>query len=287
LREGLKTIVVAASLEGSSKAAMEYAAKLAGAYDARLVLAHGIDPVAYAAVGELSPKLRAGLSSEASEALNKLAAELNKEGIRTHTELHQGEILQMLLRVAAQYEAGLIVIGTDGLSGAGAYIVGAVAEQLVRQAPCPVLAVAADWNAGPFRPVPGGPILLAMDKNDSASEAVSAALSLAETFDRPLHIVHARSAAEAMGFLNPPATSPHDFGVPANTRVKVDCRIKDGAPADVIGSAISQLKPSMLVVGVKRSSETPGPHGTAFSLLARSRVPVLCVPPAMNEALAR
>jgi hypothetical protein len=36
----------------------------------------------------------------------------------------------------------------------------------------------------------------------------------------------------------------------------------------------------LLVVGVKRASETPGPHGTAFTLLARSRVPVLCVPPA-------
>ena len=28
-----------------------------------------------------------------------------------------------------------------------------------------------------------------------------------------------------------------------------------------------------------RASHTPGPHGTAFALLARSRVPVLCVPP--------
>lgn len=282
--QGLKTIVLAASLEGSSQAALEYATKLATAYNARLILAHGIDPVAYAAVGELNPKLRAGLSETATAALNKLAGELNAEGIRTHTELQQGEITQMLLRVAEQYEAGLIVIGTDGLSGAGAYIVGAVAEQLVRQAPCPVLAVAADWNAGPYRPTPGGPVLLAINKNEASEDAVATALSLAETFARPLHIVHARSSAEAMGFLNPPATSAHDFGIPAHTSVQVECHIKDGIPADVIGSAISQLRPSMLVIGVKRTSETPGPHGTAFSLLARSRVPVLCVPPVMKAA---
>jgi hypothetical protein len=30
---------------------------------------------------------------------------------------------------------------------------------------------------------------------------------------------------------------------------------------------------------VKRQSGSAGPHGTAFALLARSRVPVLCVPP--------
>lgn len=276
---GLKTIVVAASLDGRSEAALEYARKLAAAYDARLVLAHGVDPVSYAAVGEIPGKMRSELSEEASAALAQLADELNKEGIRNHTEVHQGEIAQMLLRVADQYEAGLIVIGTDGLNGAGSYVVGAVAEQLVRHAPCPVFAVAADWNAGPFRPTPGGPVLLAIEKNEAAKAAVATALSLAETFNRPLHIVHARSAAETMGFLNPPATRPEDFGIPASTKVKVTCMVKDGTPADAIEEAIAQLRPSILVAGVKRSSNTPGPHGTAFTLLARSRVPVMCVPP--------
>jgi len=41
----------------------------------------------------------------------------------------------------------------------------------------------------------------------------------------------------------------------------------------------------VLVVGVKRASGTPGPHGTAFSLLARSRVPVICVPPDAMEKM--
>jgi nucleotide-binding universal stress UspA family protein len=55
--------------------------------------------------------------------------------------------------------------------------------------------------------------------------------------------------------------------------------VKDGNPADAIVEAIAQNHPCILVAGVKRASGTPGPHGTAFALLARSRVPVLCVPP--------
>jgi hypothetical protein len=55
--------------------------------------------------------------------------------------------------------------------------------------------------------------------------------------------------------------------------------VKDGAPADALAAAIDQHQPCILVAGVKRASHTPGPHGTAFALLARSRVPVLCVPP--------
>ena len=74
----------------------------------------------------------------------------------------------MLVDVAQQYEAGLIVVGTKGMQGAGPVIVGAIAEELVRLAQCPVLAVAADWNAGAFRPTPGGPVLLALERNDGS-----------------------------------------------------------------------------------------------------------------------
>ena len=57
--------------------------------------------------------------------------------------------------------------------------------------------------------------------------------------------------------------------------------VKDGNPADAVVEAIAQYHPSLLVAGVKRASETPGSHGTAFQLLSRSRVPVVCVPPAL------
>jgi len=142
-----------------------------------------------------------------------------------------------------------------------------------------VLAVAADWNAGEFRPVPGGPVMLAMERNEATPAAVALAHSLAETFHRALLVVHARRPAEASAFLNPSFTTLDDFGVKASKSVPVHCMIKDGNPADAIVEAIEQYHPCILVAGVKRASHTPGPHGTAFALLAQSRVPVLCVPP--------
>ena len=103
--------------------------------------------------------------------LDQMAADLVREGIHSHSEIRQGEVAQMLVDVARQYEAGLIVIGTEGRQGAGPVVVGAVAEQLVRLAPCAVLAVAADYNAGAYRPVPGGPVMLAMERNEATAEA--------------------------------------------------------------------------------------------------------------------
>jgi nucleotide-binding universal stress UspA family protein len=275
----MNTIVVATGLDSKSEAALEYARKLAGSYGARLVLAHGLDPVDYAAVDTVPGQVLKGLTEQARVALEELAGDLLREGIHSHSEIRQGAVAQMLVDVARQYEAGLIVIGTQGMQGAGSVIVGSVAEQLVRLAPCPVLAVAADWNAGPFRPVPGGPVLLAMERNEATPAAVDTARSLAETFHRTLLVVHARTPAEAAALINPCATTLEEFGVQPSGRFPVRCMVRDGNPSDVIAAAIAEYHPSMLVAGVKRASDTPGPHGTAFALLASSRVPVLCVPP--------
>ena len=277
--DGLKTIVVATDLDGRSEAALEYARKLAAAYGARIVLAHGLDPMDYAAVEGVPGRVLKSLPEQARAVLDRMAGDLLQEGIHSHSEIRQGAVAQMLVDVARQYQAGLIVVGTKGMEGAGPVIVGAVAEQLVRLAPCPVLAVAADWNAGEFRPTPGGPVLLALERNQATSEAVATAYSLAQTFHRTLLVLHARSAAETVAFLNPSATTLEEFGIKPSGQFPVRCIVKDGTPADAVAEAIRQHHPCILVAGVKRSSETPGPHGTAFALLARSRVPVLCVPP--------
>jgi nucleotide-binding universal stress UspA family protein len=210
--------------------------------------------------------------------LDQMVADLIREGIHSHSEVRQGAVVQMLLDVVRQYDAGLIVIGTKGSHGAGPVAVGTIAEELVRLAPCPVLAVAADWNAGEFRPVPGGPVMLAIDHNDATRTAAEAACSLAARFKRTLIVVHARTAAEASAFLNPGATTLADFGLKDTGEFPVRCIVKDGHPSEAVPRAVLQYSPSILVTGVKRRSDSPGPHGTVFAILASSRSPVLCVP---------
>ncbi len=282
--QGLKTIVVATDLQGQAEAALEYARKLATSYGARIVLAHGLDPMEYASVDTLPGSVRSHLTAQARKVLDELAADLLREGIHSHSEIRQGAVAEMLVEVAKQYKAGLIVIGTKGSQGAGPVVVGAIAEQLVRLSPCPVLAVAADWNAGPHRPTPGGPVLLAMERNEAAAAAAATAYSLAATFARPLLVLHVRTAAEASALLNPCAASLQDLGIKVQGNVPVRCLTKDGNPVDAIAEAIAENHPCILVAGVKRLSGTPGPHGTAFAMLSASRVPVLCVPPGGSQA---
>ena len=277
--QGLKTIVVATDLKGQAEAALEYSSKLAASYGARIVLAHGLDPMEYAAVDGVPGPVLNHLTENARKVLDQLAGDLLREGIHSHSEIREGAVAEMLVDVARQYKAGLIVIGTKGMEGAGPVVVGAIAERLVRLARCPVLAVAADWNAGKNRPTPGGPVLLAMQRNQAAAAAAATACSLAETFNRPLLVLHVRTAAEIAAKVNPCSIELEDFGIRLEGKAPVQCLVKDGDLAEAVAEAIAEHHPSILVAGVKRASATPGPHGTAFALLSASRVPVLCVPP--------
>ena len=255
----LKTIVVATDLEGRSDAALEYARKLASGYGARIILAHGTDPLDYAVVDGVPGGLLQKLSDQARAVLDELSADLLREGIHSHSEIRQGAVVDLLIDVARQYEAGLIVIGTRGRQGAGPIAVGAIAEELVRKSCCPILAVAADWNAGEFRPVPGGPVMLAIERNDATSAAVDTARSLAQVFKRPLLVVHARGAAEVSAILNPATTRLEEFGLTPGPDFPVQMIVRDGNPADAVAQAIEQYKPSILVAGVKRKSDSPDP----------------------------
>ena len=74
--QGLKTIVVATDLDGQAEAALEYARKLATNYGARIVLAHGLDPMEYAAVEGLPGSVVSHLTEKARKVLDKLAGDL-------------------------------------------------------------------------------------------------------------------------------------------------------------------------------------------------------------------
>ena len=55
--------------------------------------------------------------------------------------LEEGDAAKEILRVADELQCDLIVVGTHGRTGLGRLLMGSVAEQVMRNAPCPVLAV--------------------------------------------------------------------------------------------------------------------------------------------------
>src|SRR5262249_33247405 len=69
--------------------------------------------------------------------------------VRVEHRLAEGDAAAEILRVARETNCDLVVMGTHGRKGLGRLLMGSVAEQVVRKAPCPVLTLKTPFEAEP------------------------------------------------------------------------------------------------------------------------------------------
>jgi nucleotide-binding universal stress UspA family protein len=69
------------------------------------------------------------------------AADPKLRELRLETKMVEGHPAETICRVAKEEGCDLIVMGTHGRSGLGRLLLGSVAEQVLREAACPVLTV--------------------------------------------------------------------------------------------------------------------------------------------------
>ncbi len=123
-------------LDGSelSEKALTIVEKMVGA-DIELLLVRVVNPV-----GALAS---ADAMEEAENYLDGAAGLCQRRHPETSVRviLTTGPVAETLLEVAEDEAAGLIVMTTHGAGGLGRWLMGSVAEKVVRHSPCPVLTV--------------------------------------------------------------------------------------------------------------------------------------------------
>ncbi len=79
--------------------------------------------------------------AEARDILCSFAALAGRKKVSAVVHLRQGSAPKSIVALAEELASGLLVIGTHGRSGLGGWLIGSVADAVVRRAPCPVLVV--------------------------------------------------------------------------------------------------------------------------------------------------
>jgi len=137
-----RTILHPTDFSPGSAAAFGVACDLARDYDARLVVLHAFGPVVpIAAEGVIiSPDL-GELREVARKELDAIRPP--NPAIRLERAVREGPSTQAILDAAREFQADLIVMGTHGRTGFRRLLLGSVTEEVLREAPCPVLTVRA------------------------------------------------------------------------------------------------------------------------------------------------
>lgn len=135
----IRTILHPTDFSANSMYALHLATALARDHGAHLVILHVASvPAAFYGYGEgMLPPTEA----PKDDLLDKLTKLPTPEGIKVSRRLEEGDPVGEILHVAEDVHANLIVMGTHGRRGLSRLLMGSVAEQVVRQAGCPVLTV--------------------------------------------------------------------------------------------------------------------------------------------------
>ena len=174
-------ILVPTDRSDPARRALEQAADLAARYDATITTLHVVDTRELGGGPEMDERTAAA-RAELDAAIDDLDVEPTPEAA-----VRAGIPSEEIIDYADESGTDLIVMGTHGRTGVRRYLLGSVAEKVVRLSDVPVLNVhpaAVDVGAVPYER-----ILVPTDGSDEASVAVDCATDLATTYGAALHAV--------------------------------------------------------------------------------------------------
>lgn len=138
----IRQVLCPLDLSETASTAFDYATTIARWYDAQVTVLEmvwvGVPTVPPASAPLV---LTNALLKDFSSELQQFVDERHVKGVNVATLVREGPVVAGILEQARAITADLIVMGTHGRTGVARLLLGSVAEQVVRLAPCPVLTI--------------------------------------------------------------------------------------------------------------------------------------------------
>lgn len=178
----------------TSRHALEHAVAIAKWYESQITALHVIHvplfpqpPILFADVANSAMPTQLERQSREEE-LRAWLEPAHRAGVKTDVLVDEGNAATRIVEHAQSRQADLVVMGTHGLSGFERFMLGSVAEKVLRKARCPVMTVPpASVTAAK---APYTRVLCPVDFSDSSLAALRFAFSIAEEADAHLTILH-------------------------------------------------------------------------------------------------
>jgi nucleotide-binding universal stress UspA family protein len=286
-RISLKNILYATDYSPAARAALPYALGIAQRYDSTVYVVHVRTPeVCAMAPIETWPALAEAAQKQEREEIAALQQQLG--GFPHQVWIGEGDIWGVISRTIRENEINLLVIGTRGRTGLEKALLGSVAEQILRQATCPVLTVGPHASPDAEQSLEMREILCATDFSAESLAAVPYAVSLAQEHEAQLSLLYVLDRADAT-ILHPESNAAsllhrlHEL-IPAEAELwcHPKCFVKHGSPADQILELAKTRHADLIVLGVRRAeghlgASTHLPWSTAHKVVSQAGCPVLTV----------
>ena len=284
-RIALKNILFATDFSQAADAAAPFAMQIARSYGAKVYGVHVNAPENYAA---LAPEAWSAMAQAAEKETREHVQCLNEQldGVEHEVLMGQGNIWEAISNVIKQKEIDLIVVGTRGRTGLGKALLGSVAEQILRQAPCPVLTVGPHVTLPAEKAVKMREILYATDLAAESPAAAPYAISLAQENQAHLDLLCVIENQRTGELVHPGELKDSKLRklhqlVPQEAELWCVPRylVEQGIPAEKILEVADRQRVDLIVLGAQPANwlVTHLNTGTVHKVVSQAKCPVLTV----------
>ncbi len=231
-----KKILFPTDFSHTGDAALELATSLARDMDAKLLIVHVEEPPMAYGGGEMYY----GMPEPAKDDLLRMLDGVTPNDPRVAFErrLVTGAPADAIVQLAESEHVDLVVMGTHGRSAASQIFLGKVAEEVVREAPCPVFSVKREDEGKSLGEMVR--VLVPVDFSSTSTSAIDKAVEMSIPAATELHLLHV---------LEPPMMVASDFGamplVPVDEKAEALARLRETAAG--IHARSPSLKPEIHV----------------------------------------
>ena len=283
----LDNILFATDFSPASEAALAYAVTIADHYHSMLYVAHVINSEPFDLISdEASAAAVRQAHLQASERIDRLLKAWHLPDGRSQTIVAEGSVAEVLIDAIQQNHIGLVVLGTHGRRAFKKLLLGSIAEEVFRRAPCPVMTVGPKIKSVPTA-VELKHILYPLEFVPDASETVKYAISLAEQYGAHLTVMHAQentpSAAVRQERIAEPVEHWFEDHIPKDSdlRRRVRFEIGFGSAAETILNCATKTAADLIVMSVNRVDPVIAGHlpkpDTGYEVVSRAPCPVLTI----------
>lgn len=295
-RIALSNVLFATDFSAVAHAALPYALALTRHFEGTLHAVHVIQEMDILIHSQTNaPTFESAFDAESRAALERMQDFISGSGDSAEQAyVCHGKISDVITDIICRQHIDLLVLGTHGRTGIGKLVIGSVAEELLRQVPCPVLTIGPkvrrrvieefDPATKDIRPVDLDlkQIICAVDFTSECTVAVPFAISMAEEFQSRLGLLHVID--EHVPVPSSLALQRLEDLVPEEVALwcTPEAIVKFGTPAEKILEVASQRDADLIVLGAKAAKAhlTGASHflwSTAHAVIANASCPVLTV----------
>ena len=296
----LQSVLLATDLSPASVKPLHHALAIARHYGAKLYIAHVVSAAPYLMAGPEALELGCqGACRDVQQLRGDLRRDGSLDGLDHEFIVQRGCVWDELQTIILQKQIGLVVVGTHGRRGLEKLILGSVAEEIFREADCPVLTVGPHCyrEAGEEFSAETQSYLFATDFSEASLGALSHAISFATRMKARLILLHVvsgpipqlpgwYSASEIILMReNARMTCVRRLEqlVPCDneTPIETEFVVQFGIPSETILQVALDKKVDLILLGLRRSSLTGTishmPWATAYEIVSGAGCPVLTV----------